>query len=77
MTEAARNIADREDFENLRQHIVDLQIIKRSEEPRDLVGTSFSWRRMRAILSQARRSIVTAAQRITDARRSAACATRP
>lgn len=39
MTDAARGIADRETFEHLRQQIVDLQIIKRSEEPRDLVGT--------------------------------------
>jgi 3-oxoacyl-[acyl-carrier protein] reductase len=39
MTEAAKGIADRETFEQFRQQIVDLQIIKRSEEPRDLVGT--------------------------------------
>jgi 3-oxoacyl-[acyl-carrier protein] reductase len=39
MTEAAKGIADRETFEQFRQQIVDLQIIKRGEEPRDLVGT--------------------------------------
>ncbi|HTW87474.1 MAG TPA: 3-oxoacyl-ACP reductase family protein [Candidatus Binataceae bacterium] len=39
MTDAAKGIADRETFEQFRQQIVDLQIIKRSEEPRDLVGT--------------------------------------
>jgi NAD(P)-dependent dehydrogenase (short-subunit alcohol dehydrogenase family) len=39
MTEAARGIADRETFEQFRQQIVDLQIIKRSQEPPDLVGT--------------------------------------
>jgi 3-oxoacyl-[acyl-carrier protein] reductase len=39
MTEAARGLADRETFEQIRQQILDGQIIKRSEEPRDLVGT--------------------------------------
>jgi NAD(P)-dependent dehydrogenase (short-subunit alcohol dehydrogenase family) len=39
MTEAARGLADRETFEHIRQQILDGQIIKRSEEPRDLVGT--------------------------------------
>ena len=39
MTEAARGIADRETFEQFRQQIVDLQIVKRSQEPPDLVGT--------------------------------------
>ena len=39
MTEAAKGIADRETFEHFRQEIVDRQIIKRSQQPPDLVGT--------------------------------------
>ncbi len=39
MTEASRNIGDRESFAALKQLCVDMQIIKRSEEPSDLVGT--------------------------------------
>jgi len=39
MTDAARSISDPKTFEAFRQHIVDLQIIKRSEEPADLTGT--------------------------------------
>jgi NAD(P)-dependent dehydrogenase (short-subunit alcohol dehydrogenase family) len=39
MTEAARGVTDRETFEQVRQQVLDQQIIKRSEEPRDLVGT--------------------------------------
>ena len=39
MTEAARSLTDRETFEQLRHQVLDQQIIKRNEEPRDLVGT--------------------------------------
>jgi 3-oxoacyl-[acyl-carrier protein] reductase len=39
MTEAARGVTDRETFEQLRHQVVEQQIIKRNEEPSDLVGT--------------------------------------
>jgi NAD(P)-dependent dehydrogenase (short-subunit alcohol dehydrogenase family) len=39
MTDAARGTTDRETFEQIRQSVLDQQIIMRSEEPRDLVGT--------------------------------------
>jgi NAD(P)-dependent dehydrogenase (short-subunit alcohol dehydrogenase family) len=39
MTDASKTLADRESFETLKQQILDLQIIKRSEEPSDLAGT--------------------------------------
>jgi 3-oxoacyl-[acyl-carrier protein] reductase len=39
MTEASRSIADPEIFAARKQHLIDLQIIKRSEEPSDLGGT--------------------------------------
>lgn len=39
MTEAALNIADPETVESFKRQIVDMQIIKRNEEPTDLAGT--------------------------------------
>ncbi|MGH7905234.1 MAG: SDR family NAD(P)-dependent oxidoreductase, partial [Candidatus Binataceae bacterium] len=39
MTEAAMGIADRETVETFKQQIVDLQIVKRNEQPADLAGT--------------------------------------
>src|SRR5215470_10007375 len=39
MTEAALNIADPETVESFKRQIVDMQIIKRNEEPEDLAGT--------------------------------------
>ena len=39
MTEAALNIADPETVESFKRQIVELQIIKRNEEPEDLTGT--------------------------------------
>lgn len=39
MTEAALNIANPETVESFKRQIVDMQIIKRNEEPEDLAGT--------------------------------------